>query len=115
MWPGEANGSGVLSGAVLWVQALLIGSMATVISVIAVAVFGLLMLRGHIDKERGIRIMFGCALVFGAPAIAAALLGGAGSIARVSPEQTMQPQAVTPQPAKTPAFDPYAGASVPVR
>lgn len=106
--------SGAISSAVAWVAGLLVGPLATAIAIIAVAVFGLMMLRGHIDKERGIRILFGCALVFGAPAIAAALLGGAGAPAP-TPAQTAEPPQLARPGMKPNAFDPYAGASVPVR
>lgn len=114
MGSADLNG-GALAAAVLWVQALLIGQLALTVAIIAVAVFGLLMLRGHIDKERGIRILLGCALVFGAPGIAAALLAGAASTTPAPPNQTTQPQVAKPEPEKAPPFDPYAGASVPVR
>lgn len=104
-----------MAGAVNWAADLLRGELATAVAIIAVAVFGLLMLTGRIEVARGGRILAGCALIFGAPAIAAALLGAAqpssGPRVRVAPAEPPPPQA---RPAPAP-YDPYAGASVPER
>ncbi|WP_447726001.1 TrbC/VirB2 family protein [Sphingomonas koreensis] len=108
-------GSAALVDAALWVQGMLLGTLATAVAVIAVAWIGFGMLSGRINLQRGAIVILGCFIVFGAPVIAAGLLkvgdaGSGGSVA-IAP-----PPAPPPQPAPTPTpYDPYAGASVPVR
>lgn len=110
------GGSTALVDAALWVQGTLLGTLATAVAVIAVAWIGFGMLSGRINLQRGAAAILGCFIVFGAPVIAAGLLkagaAGSGETVAVSPS----PVPTLPQPTPTPAlYDPYAGASVPVR
>mgnify|MGYP003579440632 FL=1 len=109
------GGSTALADATLWIQGTLLGTLATAVAVIAVAWIGFGMLSGRINLQRGAIVILGCFIVFGAPVIAAGLLkaGAAGSgesVAIASPPLRPPP----PTPTSTP-YDPYAGASVPIR
>ena len=89
-------GSSIL-GALAWLEGTLLGTAATVIAILAVAGFGLLMLGGRTDWRRGVRIVVGCFILFGAPAIAAGILSAAGS------SQTDDAGTDTYRPAAAPA------------
>ena len=99
-----------------WVRSLLLGSVATSVAVIAVAVIGLLLLSGRIPVRRGLTAIVGCFVLFSAGTIADGLL----STVRSTPSSTI-PLAPVPPPVaalrppvdRTP-YDPYAGASVPI-
>lgn len=107
-------GASALIDAAQWVQGTLLGTLATAVAVIAVAFIGFGMLSGRIDVRRALVVILGCFVVFGAPLIAAGLVGMGGSdqtrIAATPPPMPPSPPAPSPQP-----YDPYAGASVPVR
>lgn len=97
-----------------WIERLLIGPVGTSLAVISLAWFGLGMLTGRLAVRRGALLVLGCFVLFGAPVIAKGLLGLAGEAGGARPA----PVALTinpPPPAvrQPPAFDPYAGASVP--
>lgn len=49
----DPNGSGVIVSAFEWLQVTLLGTVATVIAVIAIAAVGIMMLIGRIDWRRG--------------------------------------------------------------
>jgi type IV secretory pathway VirB2 component (pilin) len=66
---GEPAGSGPLVAALQWVEGTLLGNLATTAAVIAVAVVGLMMLTGRIDWRRGLTVILGAFIVFGAVAI----------------------------------------------
>lgn len=91
-----------ITSAIAWLQGALLGSATTVVAILAIAVFGILMLSGRIDWRRGARIVIGCFVLFGAPVIAAGLLGAVGSgqtegnAARVAPQ--IAPVAPSPPP-----------------
>lgn len=77
----DPAGSGVLVSAVQWLQGTLLGTLATVVAVIAVAVVGLMMLTGRINWRYGATVILGCFILFGAASIVAgiqstATLGG---------------------------------------
>ncbi len=102
---------------VIWVQDAALGSAATTVAVVAVAAIGLLMLSGRLELRRGITVVIGCFILFGAAGIGAVLTGMAGgnnqSSSSVAPgsgplSNQLRPSAQTPS-----AYDPYAGASVP--
>jgi type IV secretion system protein VirB2 len=73
----DPQGSGVLVGAARWVQGTLLGSVATVVAVIAVAVVGLLMLTGRINWRHGAVVILGCFVLFGAASIVAGIQSAA--------------------------------------
>ena len=66
---GSCSVSPILND-VLWVQQLLMGSMAQIIATIGVAAIGFLMLAGRFYWKRGIQVIIGCFIVFGATSIA---------------------------------------------
>jgi type IV secretory pathway VirB2 component (pilin) len=114
----DPQGSSAIGAAVLWVQGTLLGSIAVAVGVVAVASVGLMMLGGRIDLRRGMIVIAGCFVLFGAPTIA----GGIQSMLNGSDENidasAEAPPPVPPPPASPPApvsADPYAGASVPAR
>lgn len=110
-------GSSTLVEATQWIQGTLLGTLATTVAVIAVAWIGFRMLSGRVDLQRGAIVILGCFIVFGAPVIAAGLikLGEAGKGSNIAPVASPVPPP-PPQPkASSAPYDPYAGASVPVR
>ena len=114
---------GALSGAIAWLEAVALGSIATSIGIIAVAGIGFMMLTGRFRLGRGVSVVFGCFILFGAKAIASGILGLASSGVPEVPADTHspvdpEPPAMTapyPSPSSLPKalpYDPYAGASV---
>jgi type IV secretion system protein VirB2 len=73
----DPAGSGVLVGAVSWLQGTLLGTVATVAAVIAVATVGFMMLTGRINWRYGVTVILGCFILFGA----ASIVGGIRSTA----------------------------------
>lgn len=113
---GDTN---VLLAAARWIEALLLGPLATSVAVIAVASVGLLMLSGRVNVRRGLTVILGCFILFGARAIAQGLRGGVALVANDVPAPPFPPQ--EPQrreplvgaPAQPqPTSDPYAGAAL---
>ena len=70
-------GSSPLVGALNWVQGTLLGNLATTAAVIAVAACGFLMLTGRMDWRRGLTVVMGCFIIFGAGAIVAGIRAAA--------------------------------------
>lgn len=66
---GDPAGSGPILAALQWIEGTLMGNVATTAAVIAVAVVGLMMLTGRIDWRRGLVVVLGAFIVFGAAAI----------------------------------------------
>ncbi len=87
LWSGAAaaqeladpQGSGAIVGAVRWLQGTLLGTVATVVAVIAVATVGLLMLTGRINWRYGATVILGCFILFGAASIVAGIQATAGA------------------------------------
>lgn len=69
----DPEGSGVLVQAVDWLQGTLLGTVATVIAVIAVAGVGFMMLTGRINWRHGAVVILGCFVLFGAASIVAGI------------------------------------------
>lgn len=69
----DPSGSGVLISAVEWLQGTLLGTLATVVAVIAVAAVGFLMLTGRINWRYGATVILGCFILFGAASIVAGI------------------------------------------
>jgi type IV secretion system protein VirB2 len=69
----DPAGSGVLVSAVNWLQGTLLGTIATVAAVIAVAAVGFMMLTGRINWRHGITVVLGCFILFGAASIVAGI------------------------------------------
>jgi len=70
---GEPAGASPLIAALNWVQDTMLGNLATTAAVIAVAAVGFLMLTGRIDWRRGLTVVVGCFVIFGAVAIVAGI------------------------------------------
>ena len=77
--PGYADpaGSGPIVGAINWIQGTLLGTVATVVAVIAVAVVGLMMLTGRMNWRYGATVILGCFILFGAASIVAGIQSAA--------------------------------------
>lgn len=75
--PADPAGSGVLVGAVTWLQGTLLGTVATVAAVIAVAGVGFMMLTGRINWRYGAVVIVGCFILFGAASIVAGIRSAA--------------------------------------
>jgi type IV secretion system protein VirB2 len=98
---------------VYWVASALTGSVATAVATIAVAATGFAFLQGRVEARRAARAVFGCFIIFGAPMISSTLIDAAvGSDLPTPVAAPSQVRASTPPPV---SYDPYAGASVPVR
>jgi type IV secretion system protein VirB2 len=69
----DPAGSGVLVSAVNWLQGTLLGTIATVVAVIAVATVGFMMLTGRINWRYGVTVIIGCFILFGASSIVAGI------------------------------------------
>lgn len=108
-----------IADGVVWVQGVALGSVSTTIAVIAVAAIGLLMLLGRLELRRGINVVGGCFLLFGASAIGTAITGLTGPVAMPrAPDATALsalPSVSQETAGPVTFYDPYAGASVPVR
>ncbi|HEV2818583.1 MAG TPA: TrbC/VirB2 family protein [Allosphingosinicella sp.] len=114
----DPPGASVLIAAVSWLEATLLGTVATTVAIIAVASVGLMMLMGRVNVRYGLTVIAGSFLLFGASAIVAGIQAslGAGDFAAIPPTPRA---AEAPAPARPPpppaGYDPYAGASVPAR
>lgn len=69
----DPAGSGALVSAMNWLQGTLLGTVATVAAIIAVAVVGFMMLTGRINWRYGITVILGCFILFGASSIVAGI------------------------------------------
>jgi type IV secretory pathway VirB2 component (pilin) len=105
----------VLGAAGEWTQGVLGGSLATSLCVIAIAIFGLLLLAGRLQVRRSVEVVLGCFLLLGAGLLAAELQQLAGGVAGeqgTGGEQIIVPQTPAAQPPPPANYDPYAGASL---
>lgn len=103
-----------LPSATNWFAGLATGSIATSFAIIAIALVGLGMLQGRIDVRRGAATILGCFLLFGAPAIAAALmnLDRSEQAVPVNPTEPSINSAANSPTVPQAQPDPYAGASL---
>ena len=76
----DPAGSSPILAALEWVQGTLLGNIATSAAVIAVAMVGFLMLTGRIEWRRGLTVVIGCFIIFGAVAIVAGIRSLAGGV-----------------------------------
>lgn len=117
---GADGGPNVFLAAAHWIQAVLLGPVATAIAVIAVAFIGVGMLSGRIDIRRGATVILGCFILFGAASIANGLRGVVGSAGSASdtrrlaapPEPPTNLSIPSSAPSSMEPADPYAGAAV---
>ncbi len=106
---GQAGSSAIVV-AVRWIEQALLGSVATGVAVIAVAIVGASMLTGRMRWRRGASVVLGCFIIFGASSIANGIAGSSQASVAVAdaPTVAIAPMAVQPPPDN---YDPYAGAS----
>lgn len=102
-----------LAAATELISGTLIGSVALTLCVIAIFAIGLMMLTGRLPLRQGMRVVIGCFVLLGAPAIALGLTGlGQGTVTSEPlpppPTELAEPREEMP-PAQ---YDPYAGASL---
>lgn len=71
------QGSGVLIGALTWMQDTVLGTVATTVAVMAVAMVGFMMLTGRMNWRYGATVIIGCFILFGA----ASIVGGIQAVA----------------------------------
>ena len=76
----DPAGSSPILAALQWIQGTLLGNLATTAAVIAVAVVGYMMLTGRIEWRRGLTVVIGCFIIFGAVAIVAGIRTLAGGM-----------------------------------
>jgi type IV secretion system protein VirB2 len=112
---------GVIHAAIDWLQQTLTGSLAMTVAVIAIAWFGLMMMSGRLPRRRGLQLLLGCFIIFGASLIASGIINtlqaGAtdgSEVAAQSPPPPPAPIAVQRAGPVSP-YDPYAGAALPPR
>ncbi|GGE98086.1 TrbC/VirB2 family protein [Sphingomonas prati] len=70
---GDPEGSGPIVSAVRWLQGTLLGTIATVVAVVAIASVGFMMLTGRINWRYGATVILGCFILFGAASIVAGI------------------------------------------
>ena len=75
----DPAGSGPIVNAVEWLQGTLLGTVATVVAVIAVASVGFMLLTGRMNWRYGAIVILGCFILFGA----ASIVGGIQQAAAV--------------------------------
>lgn len=74
----DPQGSGVIVNAFNWLQGTLLGTVATVAAVIAVAAVGFMMLTGRLNWRHGGVVILGCFILFGAASIVGGIRVAAG-------------------------------------
>ena len=110
----------MLVAAISWLQDVLLGTVATSIAVIAIAAIGFGMLTGRVNIRHGATVVLGCFILFGASTIVDGLRYAANGVGGYDPPPVVvaapPPTQSRAQPTGAPApYDPYAGASVPMR
>ncbi|WP_426000487.1 TrbC/VirB2 family protein [Caulobacter sp. DWR1-3-2b1] len=74
----DPQGSGALLAGVQWLQGTLLGNVATVAAVMAVAAVGFMMLTGRMNWRYGATVILGCFILFGATTIVSGIRTAAG-------------------------------------
>lgn len=74
----DAPGSSALVAALSWLEGTVLGAIATAVAVTSVASVGLLLLMGRLDVRRGMTVIAGCFVLFGASAIVGGVRGAVG-------------------------------------
>ena len=97
----EAGGGAPMVESARWVEGVMLGEIALGVCVIAVALFGALMLTGRLPLREGMRVVIGCFVLLGAPVIAAGIVKGeigmaAGFALRTG--EAVQPKSLFPNP-----------------
>ncbi len=69
----DPAGSGAIDGALYWIQGTLMGTVATVAAIIAIAGVGFMMLTGRMNWRHGATVILGAFILFGAASIVAGI------------------------------------------
>jgi type IV secretion system protein VirB2 len=69
----EPAGSGPIVAALSWLQGTILGTVATAVAVIAVAMVGFMMLTGRMNWRFGATVIMGCFILFGSASIVAGI------------------------------------------
>ncbi|WP_298301306.1 TrbC/VirB2 family protein [uncultured Erythrobacter sp.] len=72
------QGGDPITSALLFMQSILLGPIATALAVMAVAGVGFMMLTGRMNWRYGATVIIGVFIIFGAPRLVATIAGGAG-------------------------------------
>jgi type IV secretory pathway VirB2 component (pilin) len=112
--------SNPVAAALQWLDGVFLGTLASLIAVIAIGSIGFLLLTGRVDVRRAAQVVIGCFIIFGASTIAEGILhaiAGSGSVPQVQNFRTVPPIASVPAgpPRSSSPYDPYAGAALPSR
>ncbi len=109
----DAPASPALASVSDWITGTLLGTVAIGLCVVAVAFVGLMLMTGRVPVREAARVVLGCFILLGAPAIALGLQSVAEGAA-LPGIQTAPVASETPVPAPLPPanYDPYAGASL---
>ena len=70
---GQSNDP--ITSALVWMQSILLGPIATTIAVMAVAGVGFMMLTGRMNWRYGATVIIGVFIIFGAPRLVATIQG----------------------------------------
>lgn len=110
----EPSGGSPLLEAERWIERVLLGEIAIILCVLAVAFIGALMLTGRLPLREGMRVVLGCFVLLGAPVIASGLMqAGSGLAGTAPPIPPVAAASEAPRADLPPAnYDPYAGASL---
>lgn len=71
----NAQGGDPITNALLWMQSILLGPIATALAVMAVAGVGFMMLTGRMNWRYGGTVIIGVFIIFGAPRLVATISG----------------------------------------
>ncbi|MHA7819694.1 MAG: TrbC/VirB2 family protein [Erythrobacter sp.] len=71
----NATGNDPITSALLWMQSILLGPIATTLAVMAVAGVGFMMLTGRMNWRYGATVIIGVFIIFGAPRLVATIQG----------------------------------------
>ena len=104
-----ASPAPVLPAASDWITGTFFGDLATSLCVLAVAFIGFRLMMGQMAVRDGLRVIIGCFVLLGAPAIASGLLTVAGE--PDAPGRAVVTTTVLPDVPSRP-YDPYLGASI---
>jgi type IV secretory pathway VirB2 component (pilin) len=75
----DPQGSSAILSGVLWLQGTLLGNVATVVAVMAVAAIGFMMLTGRMNWRYGATVIVGCFILFGATTIVSGIRSATGA------------------------------------
>lgn len=94
----DPPGSSVVVAALAWLEQTLLGTIAAIVAVLAVASVGLMMLAGRINLRYGLTVIAGCFILFGASTIVAGIQASLAGDRGPSPnaQETPPPMVAAP-------------------